>query len=463
MVSDCGVFVMERRSWGLRWWFILLAIAGIWVTGCVDSGGGAFADLSSGAAVGEIGEYTSDHYVVRVVGTGRPGPKGQDLARHGALMMEKMFDVYAGLDETPMPPGEAMAFWLHLDRREYDRQAAAYEFPANTTNGFCTTSGEVHVYYKKNGKLPPEATAMHEGFHQYCYRALHYPTPREVFEGVPGYKIAKIPTVPLWLAEGMAMNMESARIETDHNGLAVAIDDVGSVNAPRLAHLAELIKSGRCPSVRTTLNLIMGDRISIDDYSVMWGIVFDFRMATGNAIFLREQKELERAGPGAVRQAIDAAIDRTRPYPYMRWPVPVVSRFMRACEVAWGVDVPALTRTCIQGAREARDFDRQWNRRLTQAALAEVERLLRDNGETLEQWEQGWRKRMLALNAEVRGGKYYYVEPMNLRDAAQPGFLESVVGDTETGGKGRQRSASGRRRASGSIGDWGSGAEEVCQ
>ncbi len=384
--------------------------------GCVDQAGDPSS--SDGGRL-EIAEYSSEHYRVRVVGSGM-GEKGREMARHGALMMEKMFDIYAGMEEIPLPPGGPMPFWLHLNRKEYDRQAALYEFPANTTNGFCTTSGEVHVYFRKSGKLSPESTAMHEGFHQYSNRALHYPTPPEVYQRVPGYKVAKIPTVPLWLAEGMAMNLESGRIERDHNGIAVEIDDVGSVNKERLAHLAQLINSNRCPPVRTILNMIMGDQISVDDYAAMWGIVFDFRMATGNAIFEREQREIERAGPEAVRAAIDAAIDPYRSYPYLRWPVPVTGRFLRACRVVWGLDVPALVDTCAAGAREPRDFDRQWNRRITQAALAEVEKLLRDQGATLEQWEEGWKKRMLTLQAEVRGGTYQYVEPKGVKQYSRP-------------------------------------------
>ena len=391
---------------------MLLVVLGM--IGCVDQVGGE----NSGGGRMEVGEYASQHYIVRLVGSGLGG-RGQELARHTALMMEKMFNVYAGMEEMPLPPGDAMPFWLHLSRQEYDKQAAMYEFPAYTTNGFCTTSGEVHVFYKKSGKMPPEATAMHEGFHQYCHRALHYPTPPEVFQRVPGYKISKIPTVPLWLAEGMAMNMESATVEKDHNGIVIAIDDVGSVNKERLSHLVQLITGNRCPSVRDIMNKIMGDQVTIDDYAVMWGIVFDLRMATGNAIFTREQHELERSGPGTVRAAIDAAIDPNRTYPYLRWPVPITGRFLRACRVVWGLDVPSLIDVCATGAREPRDFDRQWNRRLTLAALAEVEKLLQDQGETLKQWEAGWKKRMLALQAEVRGGHYVYVEPQGIRQYKQ--------------------------------------------
>ncbi len=391
--------------------FLALALAlAVTATGCVDQG--VVVDSSTGAPA--VSEYSSEHYIVRLVGA-RADARGGELARHAALMMEKMFDVYAGMEEVPLPAGQPMPFWLHLNRKEYDRQAALYDFPAHATNGFCTTSGEVHVYYKKSGKLPPEATAMHEGFHQYSHRALHYPTPAAVFQRVPGYKVTKIPTVPLWLAEGLATNMESGRIERDHNGIVIAVDDVGSVNQDRLANLVQLINSGRCPSVRTVMNLIMGDQISSDDYAVRWGIVFDLRMATGNAIYVREQREIERAGPGAVQAAIDAAIDPNRPYPYLRWPVPVVGRFLRACRVVWGLDVPELIEICSQNAREPRDFDRQWNRRLTQAALSEVEKLLRDQGQSLEQWEDGWKKRMLALHAEVRGGTYRYVEPASLK------------------------------------------------
>ncbi len=389
--------------------------------GCIDAG---YGDYQGSNASEVLGEFTSQHYLTRVVGGAANA--SDEMAHQAGLLMEKMYDVYAGLDDLPLPPGDVMPFWLHLNRREYDRQAALYDFPANVTNGFCTTSGEVHVYYRKSGKIPPEATAMHEGFHQYCFRALHFPTPQTVFESVPGYAVSKIPTVPLWLAEGMAMNMESGTISRDEHGIAISIDDVGSVNAERLDHLVHLINTNRCPSVRETLNLIMGDQISIDDYSVMWGVVFDLRMATGNAIYLREQQGMERAGPEAVRAAVDAAIDTARPYPYMRWPVPVVGRLMRACRAVWGLDVPALLTTCARGAREQRDFDRQWNRRLTQAATAEVERLLADNGESLEQWEKGWRKRMLTLHAQVRGGEYKYVEPKGVRDAAGGGLFGNI-------------------------------------
>ncbi|MCC8110031.1 MAG: hypothetical protein LIQ30_13525 [Planctomycetes bacterium] len=446
-VPERLVTIRRRFGRGVVFASFLSLLLGILLLGggCMPEGGSSSRPL-------ETAEYSSEHYDVRVVGQ-TLGAKGDELARHGARMMEKVFDAYAALDEVPRPPGESMPFNFHLNRTEYDRQAARYDFPAHTTNGFCTTGGEVHVYFQKSGKIPPEATAMHEGFHQYCYRAVHYPTPQEVFEQVPGYKVAKLPTVPLWLAEGMAMNMESATIRKDHDGIAIAIDDVGSVNVPRLTHLVQLMRSGRMPSVRSTLNLIMGDQISTDDYSVMWGIVFDLRMATRNAIYIREQKELERAGPGAVRQAIDAAIDPDRPYPYMRWPVPVAGRLMRACRVAWGVDVPATidkcARGCARGAREPRDFDRQWNRRLTQAALAEVERLLHDNGESLEEWEEGWKKRMLALYTEVRGGQYQYVEPKGVR-YAERNFLDESTRGVRGGGSASPGGRTGRR----AIGDW---------
>ena len=374
--------------------------------GCAGPGGSAGSGL-------EVAEYVSPHYRMRLVGSGL-GERGNEMAGHAALLMERMFEVYAGLDEIPLPPGDHMPFWLHLDRRDYDRQAALYEYPPGVTNGFCTISGEVHVYYRAQSGHTPEATAMHEGFHQYCHRALHYPTPPEVYDRVPGYRTTKLPTVPLWLAEGLAMNFESGRIEKDHNGLVVNIADIGSVNRERLAELARLINGGNSPPVRQIMNLIMGDQIDSHSYAVMWGIVFDLRMVTGEAIFRREEREFERAGPEAVRAAIDAAIDPYLPYPHLRWPVPVIGRFLRACRVVWGLDVPSLVEVSAAGAREPRDFDRQWNRRLTQAALAEVERLLRDNGETLEQWEAGWKKRMLALYAEVRGGTYQYVEPAGI-------------------------------------------------
>ena len=116
----------------------------------------------------------------------------------------------------------------------------------------------------------------------------------------------------------------------------------------------------------------------------------------------------------AVDAAVQAATDPYRGYPYLRWPVPVTGRFLRACRVVWGLDVPQLVELCAAGANSPRDFDRQWNRRLTQAALDEVERLLKDQGQSLEQWEKDWRLRMLTLSVEVKGGKYIYVEPESI-------------------------------------------------
>ncbi|MDR1612645.1 MAG: hypothetical protein LBT97_07660 [Planctomycetota bacterium] len=388
----------------------LLAAAPSAVSGC--------ADETPGAAGGTLQntEYRSDHYCVRIVGA-RLNPRLQEKTREVALMMEKMFDIYNGLEEMPLPPGDAMPIWVHLSRFEYDRQAALHDYPPRTTHGFCNLDGEVHVFYRTGAPPSPEATLMHEGFHQYCHRAVHYPTPPEVIARVPNYTRNKLPTVPLWLNEGMAMNMETGRIVADHNGAAIAVDDVGAVNVDRLDALARLIRENRCPSVRGLMNKIMGDPLTTDDYAAMWGIVFDLRMATGNALYVREEKEVERAGPEAVRQAILSATDPTRPYPYLKWPVPLSGRFLRACRVAWGLDVPAVVEMAAAGAREPRDFDRQWNRAVTRAALNEFEKLLRDQGQTLEEWEQGWRKRMLALRAEVKGGSYRYVEPGDVRKA----------------------------------------------
>ena len=393
--------------------------------GCPQSGGSTTA-----LARLETTEYASDHYRVQIVGFDLNN-ETQERTREAALLMEKMFAVYAGLEEMPLPPGDEMPIWLHLVRREYDRQAALYDFPPGMTTGFCNTDGEVHVYYQRIASLGPEATLLHEGFHQYCHRAVHLPTPPEVFQRVPNYQRRKLATVPLWLAEGMAMNMETGRVTRDHNGFAIAIDDIGAVNRDRLRQLVEIIKSNRAPSARDIMNKIMGDQITADDYAVMWGLVFDFRMATGNAIFVREQKELERAGPGTIDAAIQAATDPFRSYPYMRWPVPVTGRFLRACRVAWGIDVPQVVEASVAGANSPRDFDRQWNRAITQAAFNEVERLLKDQGQTLEQWEQAWRLRMLTLQTEVRGGKYVYIEPSNIQSTVRrmsPGRANQKTG-----------------------------------
>lgn len=348
-------------------------------------------------------EYGSDHYKVYLVGKKMP-KDASECVRKAALMMEKMFRVYSSLEEMPLPPGGEMSIWLHLDRREYDRQAALFEFPPKLTAGFCNIDGEVHVYYQKTKQIPdPNTILMHEGFHQYCQRALFFPTPPEVFEIVPGYTRVKLPTVPLWLAEGMAMNMETSRLSADHDGYVVQIDDAKAVNSSRLKQLAGLLQSNRAPSVREILSKIMGDQITTDDYAMMWGIVFDLRVATGNAIFIREQTQLERAGPAAIREATMAATDPNLLVPSLRWPVPLTGRLLRACRIVWGMDLRALVEMSAKGAKEPRDFDRQWNRRITQTALSEFEKLLRDQGQTLEQWETEWRLRMLTLYGEVEG------------------------------------------------------------
>ena len=80
---------------------------------------------------------------------------------------------------------------------------------------------------------------------------------------------------------------------------------------------------------------------------------------------------------------------------------------MRASRMLWGEDPDAFVAWAAEGARTPRDFDRRWNRRLTERVLAEFERLLRDHGITLEEYELAWHSRMLVLADEVlpKGGR----------------------------------------------------------
>jgi hypothetical protein len=79
---------------------------------------------------------------------------------------------------------------------------------------------------------------------------------------------------------------------------------------------------------------------------------------------------------------------------------------LRASRELWGDNPDALVEWASRDVRSPRDFDRRWNRRLTERALAEFEKLLRDHGVTLEEYEAAWHSRMLALADEMlpRGG-----------------------------------------------------------
>lgn len=301
------------------------------------------------------------HYSVMAVG---PKPSAErELPRvvdEVGRWMERALAHYERVVGVTAAADEPLPVTAHLVRKAYDYEAARLGFPPDLTSGFCTIEGAVHVYYRPSGTLDPAATLMHEGFHQYCYRVFAYPTPAEVFQTYPGYARPKLTTIPLWLAEGAATVFESAALGVDLRRPDAAFGRLDGFNKPRLDQLKRVLRRADAPRLRDVLLLQLGDSLNGDTYAVMWGICYDL-FRGGN----RDEQPM--------------------------------GRMLRDSGMLWGLDPAALFADCLREAKDGRTFERAWNRRMTEAALARFTSILAANGHSLETWERGWKERMLQV------------------------------------------------------------------
>jgi hypothetical protein len=130
-------------------------------------------------------------------------------------------------------------------------------------------------------------------------------------------------------------------------------------NKPRHDQLKRLLRQDRCPPLREIMSLQLGDPDNADVYAVMWGVCYD----------LLRGERMERQP---------------------------ISRLLQDAGALWGLDAARLFADCLREP-DAAAFERAWNRRVTQAALARFEQILAANGTSLSVWERGWKERLLQV------------------------------------------------------------------
>jgi hypothetical protein len=160
--------------------------------------------------------------------------------------------------------------------------------------------------------------------------------------------------LPLWLNEGLATYMESARLV---NGRLVT----GIPNLPRLRELQNMIRNNYRFSAIGVLSRSYGEPFSSGDYAVAWGIVYDLAHTAGrhgmNDTFLDKYIATLKTDLAAALHELSA-------------------------------------NTPIGGSNDGGLFE-AWNPILAEQSLKTFQKVVTGDGRSMSDWERDWRRRML--------------------------------------------------------------------
>ena len=260
-------------------------------------------------------------------------------------------------------PGEAageMRIVLHARRRQF---AAIVPFAcaASVTSPAFTDleKREIHICLEGVDRRKATTLLLHECTHGFLHVQTAVPPPTAWGERVPA---GALPTVPLWLHEGLAAYMEVG--ELGPTGLVNR-----GFNLGRWRELDHLIRGGRNPSLRQLLAMPPSVHLTSAGYAAAWGVVYALR--TGGASGATDREGME----ARLRQYIAAC--------------------RREMSGADGSSFPADR--LPGGATAASARQAAWDARLSRTSLALFETCFLAPGQSLETWEGEWCRRMLRL------------------------------------------------------------------
>ncbi len=154
---------------------------------------------------------------------------------------------------------EQLHVYTYADRRQYEEQLKAMGLSDRFSSGMFTPGGVpgIHLPLVETGGTHPFFTLIHEGVHQYLHAV----------KGLP-IKAAgiKLPAVPLWMSEGLALYLEAALVNVDEL-------EPGRIHTARLHHLQQLLQDNSAPGLEKVLTKSYGVPFTNADYSVAWGII----------------------------------------------------------------------------------------------------------------------------------------------------------------------------------------------
>ncbi len=280
-------------------------------------------------------EVTSDNY--RIV---------TNSNSENALLMAGLMEILYATCSRLFGPGqkhERLTVYAFARRAQYEQQTAALQLSAGHLSGIYAPGRSTGIYLPlvaSNG-THPFFTLVHEGLHQYLHEVHGLP--------IAGTS-AKLPSVPLWLSEGLALYMEAALVEP----AALA---PGRRHPERLQHLQSLVRRGRMPGISQVVSTSYGEPFSNADYSVAWGLV----------------------------QTIHS--QGLWPDYWANWQAVVRSEAMRFLN-----EGNASERNLLQSQQD-------WARRLSRLSLANFKMQLFDPGQDWTGWQKAWQDEILELTS----------------------------------------------------------------
>ncbi|MBN2714004.1 MAG: hypothetical protein JXR97_16415 [Planctomycetes bacterium] len=276
-------------------------------------------------------------------------------------VMEMLFLRYKDIFGAQFARIPRMTVNAYSSRQEYDEIANKYGFQSGVTGGFYTThgNGAIHIPYVNINGQHPVKTLFHEGTHQFVHDVIDYKVPFQLKSIVPA-ELHVLPSVPIWLNEGLATYMETA----DYDGETI---EIGKVNPGRLYQLQLMIKRKVMPPLREVLSRRFGQPFSAEHYAVAWGLVYSMRHNWD--VDKREQARKK------LSQYIDSASKGFFKLPANDF----VKKFMT-------------------GGKLNDAFMIDWVAHIGDSSLSEFERIVVGRGKKLEDWEAEWKKQILKLS-----------------------------------------------------------------
>lgn len=208
-------------------------------------------------------EYESDYYSVKT-------NTSRDVAAYIGQLMDFAQKNYQRIFryEGEMPRLKIFAY-----RTDKEYQAEARKIGLGGSAGFFAVNGgdkAIHVAYTKTyGLTQPTHTLLHEGAHQFVHMAFGFPVPPQ-FEDYFVKGLENLPSVPLWLNEGIATYMENSYYDGDNLV-------VGEININRLRQLQAEMRENRYVTLDRLFKQHDAAKFTPSHYASAWGIVYWFR------------------------------------------------------------------------------------------------------------------------------------------------------------------------------------------
>lgn len=240
--------------------------------------------------------------------------------------------------------------------------------------------GAIHLpYVRAPDGAHPSRILFHEGTHQFVHTIVNMRVP-SVLRGRIPEEVDRLVSVPIWLNEGLATYMETARYDGD--GL-----EIGRVNANRLSQLQGMLRRNAHPSVREVVARRYGQPFYAEHYAVAWGLVY----------MLRHDWREDAQASGRRR----------------------LVEYITACRNGF-YHAPSrdFAEEFLATGRLPDDFVVQWHARLGEKSLAAFERLIVPSHQTFADWEAEWTARILRLDPRKPYGGTDLGESVGARSSA---------------------------------------------